>query len=538
MIRLTRILALMLVITMPAAAQPANDYWQQKLQYTINVKLNDAAHTLSGDISIVYTNNSPQALSFIWFHLWPNGYKDRQTALFRQVQNDEERASKLKNKIQYGFIEQLDWKADGKALTTEAHPEHGDIVKLILPKPLAPGASTTITTPFFVKIPTYFSRLGFEDKEHMLTQWYPKPAVYDRKGWHPIPYLDQGEFYSEFGSFKVNITVPSAFVVCATGMLQNKDELEAYKKIGQQNLISVRDKLSGNGDVTAVTLSRYEPLNNAPEKTLTYTADNVHDFAWFADPGFIIHYDTLQLPSGKVIDAYSYYHPEHREQWYNAQTYVEDAVRFYSNNVGEYPYPVANVVEGPSNASSGGMEYPMVTLITSPDAQQPRLDAVITHEVGHNWFYGILGSNERNHAWMDEGMNSFYQFRYEAEKYRANSILGDMPANVKKLPADMFEDMVYRVFTQLPMEMPIDQESSIYNGSQEYGLGVYLKAAMWMRKLERSIGREKMSELMKEYFSTWKFKHPYPEDFKAMAEKFAGKPLDNLFAELKSDKPL
>jgi Peptidase family M1 domain len=528
-----------LFIPNPSPAQQNPPYWQQEIQYNINVTLLPDSRSLKGDITIKYTSHAPESLDFIWFHLWPNGYKDQQTALFQQLSKDPERRKKLKDLKEYGFIDGLNWNINGTPAKTEAHPQYGEVVKLLLAKPLTTGESITITTPFQVKIPGYFSRLGFEKEEFMITQWYPKPAVFDRKGWHPIPYLDQGEFYSEFGSFDVSITLPSNYVVAASGTLQNAEELAAYKKAGQQNTLAVRSKVKNMPKGAELKekpqVVKYQPANNNPTKTLRYTLQDVHDFAWFADPDFMINYDTLQLPSGKIIDAFSFYHPESMPLWFNSLAYVEDAVRTYSSWIGEYPYTVVNAVEGPRNGSSGGMEYPTVTLITSPDATQPSLDAVITHEVGHNWFYGILGSNERNHAWMDEGMNSFYQFRYEASKYRANSIFGDaLPAEVKELSAEEFEKVIYMAFEEIPMNQPIDKEASLYKSSEDYGISVYLKAARWMRLLEENIGRETLNQVMHEYFSVWKFKHPYPEDFQAIAEKVSGKDLKKVFALLKA----
>ena len=166
----------------------------------------------------------------------------------------------------------------------------------------------------------------------------------------------------------------------------------------------------------------------------------------------MIQYDTVQLHTGKIIDAFSYYHNKKGTIWNNSIDYIKDGVRNYSRWIGEYGYPVVQAVEGPKNNASGGMEYPMVTLITSPDAKEETLDAVIAHEVGHNWFMCMLGSNERKHTWMDEGLNTYFQFRYEAEKYRSNSIFGDaIPKDLKKMPTDEFLRVIYNV---------IDEESA------------------------------------------------------------------------------
>ena len=497
-----------------------NPYWQQEVRYDIRVTLDDAAHSLKGFETMVYSNHSPDTLHYIYIHCWPNAYKDNTTALYRQLSQIEERKTKLKKIRENGYIDQMAFTVDGVKAATESDAQHTDILKLTLPEALAPGKEITIATPFFVKIPSYFSRLGHEGKSYMITQWFPKPAVYDSKGWHAMPYLDQGEFYSEFGSFDVHITLPSSYVVGATGQLQTKGELDAYKQIGSANLVS------------PAAPRHYTPLAPAT-KTLDYHADNVHDFAWFADQNFIIQYDTLQLASGRIIDVFSWYRPGGNKQWMNSISFIKDAVLHYSHWVGEYAYPMVSAVEGPGNTSSGGMEYPMITLITSPKAPREELDGVIAHEVGHNWFYGMLGSNEREHPWMDEGVNTFYEFRYEAEKYRYNGILGSMvPDRIKKLPEEDFLIAVYNVINQLKTTEAIETPAPAFPSEFDYGLVVYAKTAVWMHILETAIGKDQLQKGMQAYFATWKFRHPYPEDMQASLEQTTGNSLDQLFSML------
>ncbi len=500
------------------SANSQSGYWQQQVDYKINVTLNDNAHTLKGDISFDYTNNSPDKLDYIWFHLWPNAYKNETTAYAKQIFRDKEGKKRWKEMKDRGYIDSLDFMANGEKLKTEIDKDNIDIIKVYLSKPLQPGEKIAITTPFFVKIPTYSSRSGHLDQSYMICQWYPKPAVYDRKGWHPIPYLDQGEFYSEFGNFDVSITIPSAYVVGATGLLQNIEELTKYKEAGKRNNNATSD------------LARYNNTSSAATKTLQYKCGNIHDFAWFADKDFIVRYDTARLSSGKIIDIFTYSYENGNKLWRNSTSYVEDAVRNYSNWIGEYPYPLAQAVEGPKNVMSGGMEYPTITLITSPDADEPRLDAVIAHEVGHNWFYSILASNERDHAWMDEGMNTYFQFRYEAQKYKSNSIFGDaIPEEVKSKPLKDFESAVYMALSQIPMEEAIETPSADFEDKDKYGMVVYLKTAIWMYIVEVSIGTENLDKVIKAYYNDWKFKHPYPEDLKAAFEKQLNMKFDDIF---------
>jgi hypothetical protein len=496
-----------------------NNYWQQQVNYKINVSLNDRNHSLKGWEELQYTNNSPDQLNLIWFHLWENAYKNDSTAFSKQLLRDKKGQDRLAKFKDRGFIDSLNFTVDGVKAILEYDPQNIDVAKLILPKPLQPGGSVKIQTPFYVDIPQYISRSGHDGQSYMICQWYPKPAVYDRKGWHQFPYLDMGEFYAEYGNFDVNITLPSQYIVGATGVLKNADELNQYKKIGATNVTSASRKNS----------AKYI-APSAPTKTLNYKGENILDFAWFADKDFVVRYDAMQLSQGKTVDVFTYAHPDGNKNWVHSADYVKSGARAYSSYFGEYPYPVVQAVEGPKSENSGGMEYPMITLITSPDASEPMLDAVITHEVGHNWLMGILATNERTHGWMDEGINTYYQFRYEAEKYRFNSVFGDqIPKEVKEKSAPEFQALVYNALSRIPMETAIDTPSEDFPNEDEYGIVIYVKTAVWLHELEQELGKENLDRAMHAYYNQWKFKHPYPEDMKAAFEKELGKDMTPYF---------
>lgn len=520
---------LLLVIFISTRLTAQEAYWQQHLQYTIKAALNDKDKTITGAETIVYKNNSSSSLEFIWFHIWPNAYKNDSTALMQQIKNDTARKKKAEN-YGIGFIDGLAFTVNGKPAKTEAHPNPAyiDVIKLLLPQALKPGDSVTIATPFKVQLPPYFSRSGYADGEFMACQWYPKPAVFDKAGWHEFPYLDMGEFYSEYADYDVSITVPAEYVVGATGVLQNKTELDMYKTLGAKNTANRTGKPA-----------LYEAKDKNGKKTLRYLASQVPDFAWFAEKGFVIQYDTVQL-GGRVVDAFSYYHNKNETIWNNSIDYVKDAVKHYSNWIGAYEYPVVQAVEGPKNNSSGGMEYPMITLITSPDAKKESLDGVIAHEVGHNWFMSMLGSNERAHTWMDEGLNTYYQFRYEAEKYRSNSIFGEaIPEEIKKYTPEKFLDIIYNVINEnIPMKSAMDIPADQFASSEEYGVVSYVKTALWMYILESAAGRDKVDSAFKNYFSEWHDKHPQPEDLKASFEETLGTKLDKFFDLTKKEGKL
>ena len=492
------------------------NYWQQQVNYNIDVSLNDKEHTLDGFEKIEYTNNSPDTLKFIWFHLWPNAYKNDKTAFTDQMLENGSTKFYFSDKEQKGYINRLNFKVNNVTATVEDHPQHIDIVKIILPTPLLPGQKINITTPFHVKLPYNFSRGGHDGQSYQATQWYPKPAVYDKNGWHPMPYLDQGEFYSEFGSFDVSITVPKNYVVAATGELQNTEEKEWLKSRASFTWEPIKGKetLRQAQDVQLKNTYQLFPESSNQSKTLQYKQNNVHDFAWFADKRFVVNYDTCLLASGKVIDVVTYYTTQQNKIWSQSVKYSKDAIRHYSSLVGEYPYNIVQVVQGPESFG-GGMEYPTITVI-SPYGDAKSLDNVIAHEIGHNWFYGILGSNEREHPWMDEGINSFYDDKYKVAKY----------GNQAKM-----ERLAFETKAVTKTDQPIELSSEKYSEAN-YGLVAYYKAAEWMRYLESELGDDVFKKAMQEYYSRWQFKHPQPEDFKKVMEESSGKNLDSVFSYL------
>ncbi len=478
-------------------------YWQQQVNFTIDVTLNDKDHSLQAFETLEYINHSPDTLRFIWFLIWPNAYKNDRTAFSEQLLKTGRTDFYFSPQEDKGYINQLDFKVDGVSAVYE-NQTNIDVIKLMLPAPLAPGNKAIIATPFHVKLPKYFSRSGHTQNDYQVAQWFPKPAVYDKNGWHPMPYLDQGEFYSEFGNFDVKITAPSAYIVAASGILQDDKTLQEIKEKGKHTI---------DGNL----------------KTWHYKQDNIHDFAWFASKDYMVKYDTAVLPSNKTVDIFSYYKPN-KETWKNSIAFAKDGIKKYSEWIGDYPYTVASVVQGGTNETSGGMEYPTITLITTQEGGQ-ELDATIVHEVGHNWFYGALANNERDHPWMDEGMNTYYQKRYEDEKYKPSLSKNKRGLLNKKLP-DNDEALLFETYTKLKKDKPIETSSEGLS-SINYVLIIYYKSPLWMQKLEKELGRQLFDSCMRNYYNEWKFRHPQPEDFKASIEKSSGRNLDELFSELK-----
>jgi hypothetical protein len=480
-------------------------YFQQEVNYKITVALDDKTNTLTGRTDFEYINRSPDTLREIRVHLWANAYKNTETAFTRQELDGGSAAFYFAPEEDRGYYKKLDFTADGQKVKWRYDKQNPDIAFLPLNQPLLPGARVQIATPFLLKIPASFSRLGHVGTSYQITQWFPKPAVYDNRGWHAMPYLNQGEFYSEFGTFDVTITLPRNYVVGATGLLETASE----RAFLQQKEVETRQKLA---KVAENQKDPPFPPSDSVMKTIRYTAEKVHDFAWFADKRFNVIKDTARLASGKTVDCWAMFTDEDLKLWKKGASYVRRAVEYYSRMLGEYPYPHATAVHSALSAGAG-MEYPMITVISNGGTAKA-LDDVIVHEVGHNWFYGILGSNERDHPFMDEGLNSYYEQRYMLEYYGGGDV-----TDGSGLPTWLFQpghqgsviENGYLMLARENKDIPPDTHSDKFTHTA-YGLEVYMKTAICMRWLERSVGAAKIDATMQAYYQKWKFKHPDPED--------------------------
>ncbi|MCB0820460.1 MAG: M1 family metallopeptidase, partial [Bacteroidetes bacterium] len=504
-------------------------YFQQEVNYDIQVSLDDRAHMLRAVVDFEYINKSPDTLSFIWIHLWPNAYRNNETAFAQQELRIGTVKFQIASEEKRGFIDSLEFKVNESPVEYSYHPEHIDICKINLPEKLLPGQRVHISTPFRVKIPSSeFSRLGHVNQQYQLCQWYPKPAVYDKYGWHPIPYLNSGEFYSEFGSFRVAITVPSNYVVASSGVLQQNAEEQAFIAQRKAETLQMIEKGFPARDTF--------PPTAETNKTVIYTLENAHDFAWFADKRYHILESSVTLASGKVIETASYFSNINASNWTHSVEYVNDAVKHYSELVGEYPYPVCKSVDGALSAGAG-MEYPTITVISGGSGEKS-LDNVTAHEVGHNWFYGILASNERDYPWMDEGMNSYYESVYMKRKYNNASMLGNIQNtgigrifHMNDLRESDLTTVPYLLQARRNLDQALNLTSDNYSQGN-YGIIVYQKTSYIMHYLEGWLGTKKFNEMMQAYYNKWKFRHPYPEDFKAHVQEFTGQQLDWFFDDL------
>ncbi len=525
---LLQCMALLLLPVMETFSQQV--YFQQDVNYDIKVSLDDQKHVLNGQIQIIYKNNSRDTLQYIWMHLWPDAYRDRNTALSRQLLESKNRSLYFSKPDDRGFIDKMDFKVEAITAVLVTDSMYHDMGRLILNQPLLPGGEIKISTPFRVKIPSNrISRMGHNGNAYQISQWYPKPAVYDQSGWHAMPFLEQGEFYSEFGTFKVSITLPSNYVVAATGVLQETSEQQWLQK-----------KVEETKAISAFDTSMAFPDSDTSFKTITFIQDKIHDFAWFADKRFHVLNRQIKVEGNdQPITCWTFFTNKKSELWKKSLDYIEDGVRYYSQRIGAYPYSDVSAVDGTISAG-GGMEYPMVTIISTP-SDSFELENTIVHEVGHNWFYGILGSNERENAWMDEGINSYYELEYTIQKYHH----GIADSSSENTPGYSLGPVYQYKKLSLYDGFLMAFESEAFDNSDQaattaapeltylnYGAVVYSRVALAFRFLEDYLGSEVFDRAMHRYFDTWKYMHPGPVDLQQIFENESGKKLDWFFSGL------
>lgn len=494
-------------------ASAQETYFQQEVDYEIEARLDDEKHELHAHLKLTYTNNSPAPISAIPFHLWPRAFSSDATDFARQQLRNGSTRFHFAEPSRRGTLDSLSFTMNGAPANFQISGDAPDIADVLLPETIPPGGTAVIETPFRVKIPASFSRLGHVGESYQITQWYPKPAVYDHEGWHSMPYLDQGEFYSEFGDFTVRLTLPENYVVGATGVIQEATERDWLLAKAKAD----RDELAQGavaGQLSEGFVQEPFPASSEKMKTISWKAERVHDFAWFADKRFRVLHDTLELARTQVqgevkgrgsVDVWAMFTATEAGLWIKATDYLKQSTRFYSEQVGTYPYPQVTGVQSALSAG-GGMEYPMITVI-GRNGSAADLDEVLAHEVGHNWFYGILATNERDHPWMDEGLNSFYEQRYMAKFWP------DRPRGIEMLGRQVdYNNLGYRYLARQGKDQAPDTRSDSLSQSN-YWVQAYSKPALALEELEALAGTEAFDKAMTTYYTTWKFRHPQPEDF-------------------------
>jgi len=467
--------------------------WQQRVNYRVDAELDSKGHTLAAVEDLRYFNNSPAVLETLYIHLYPNAFRDRSTVFAREIKKLGDYKFDRASKKDRGYI-RIDGVRSGERPVRYEIDE--TIMRLFLDQPLLPEDSLDIRFDFFLQIPKIFSRFGYAGRHFEMVQWYPKPCVFDENGWHNDGFHALGEFYGEFGDFDVTIRLPAEFVVAATGVRTDSAD------------IAFTDRLVRDGK---------KPSNLPAVRTAAFRAENVHDFAWVADPDFVV-----RRIEGDSLNIECYYHKKSEKSWHRACDYSREAVRLFSQWLGPYPYRNLSVVEG-RMSGGGGMEYPnLVVIATGDNFLLNTFEIAIAHEIGHQWFYGILGSDEMDETWLDEGLTSYAEARYYEIKYGPeNSML-----KLKYLPPltiRYYNQFLYYLGQTNGFDLTTLRPA--YDFTSEpvaYAVANYTKPALFLNHLAGVIGQEKFDKVIRTYYERFRFRHPHTADFIAVCNEQTG----------------
>ena len=475
---------ILFALTLLSTSFVSAQYWQQAVDYTIEVALDHETAQYKGTQTVVYTNNSPETLHKVFFHQYFNAFKPGSEMAIR-LKNAGDKNGRFKVDIdslspkQQGFLKVNGLTQDG--IMAEV-VDSETILEVSLAQALAPGESTTFKMSFVGQVPDVIRRAGKNSKEGVafsMAQWYPKIAEYDYEGWNADPYTGR-EFHGVWGDFDVKITIDKDFTVAASGYLQNADD------IGR-----------GYSD-------RKKPKTKKGKITWHYIAPNVHDFTWAADPDYI--HDTYPGPNDVTLHFFYKNNPDIIDNWKKLQPITAKLMEYFNENIGPYPYKQYSVVHG----GDGGMEYAMLTLITG-NRKFGSLVGVTAHELAHSWFQHILATNETKHEWMDEGFTSFISTLAENEVLEEN----------KEFPLAGSYRGYYGLATS-GVEMPQATNANRYEHNYAYERAAYSKGAVFLGQLGYIIGQDKLFKTLQTYYDEWKFKHPLPNDLRVIAERVSG----------------
>ncbi|TNE80562.1 MAG: M1 family peptidase [Bacteroidetes bacterium] len=471
------------------------EYWQQSIAYKMEIKMQAEKNQFTGKQEVKYQNNSPQTLNKVYFHLYfnafqPNSEMDiRSRSLPDPDRRVGDRIQHLKPEEQ-GYQRVLSLKQNGKALN---YAVQGTILEVELAEPIKPGKSVRFEMEFEAQVPLQVRRSGRDNAEGVrfsMTQWYPKMVEYDADGWHTDPYIGR-EFHGVWGDFDVTIHMDSAYTIGATGHLQNPEEIgKGYLPEGKKLKRKSGSTLSWN-----------------------FKASNVHDFAWAADPDYV-HY-TKQVPNGATL--HFIYQPDSLTDiyWPQLGDYMVKAMQVMNENFGVYAYSDYSFIQG----GDGGMEYPMLTLITGK-RKLGSLVGVSVHEMNHSWFQGMLGFDESHYYWMDEGFT----------EYSGDVVMGELFESSKK---DAFVG-AYKGYLSIAgssNEQPLSTHADWFKTNKAYGIAAYNKGSVFLSQLKYLVGDSLFKASMLEFFNTWKHKHPTARDLKLIFEKNSGLELDWYFEQ-------
>lgn len=483
-------IALTLLTGCFVVAQNNTSYWQQHVDYTMEVDMNVKNYQYTGTQELVYTNNSPDTLNRVFYHLYFNAFQSgsEMDVRSRTIADPDPRVGSRIASLtpeQQGYLRVSSLTKNGKKLSYE---EVGTVLEVALDTPILPGEKATFKMEFKGQVPEQIRRSGRNSEEGValsMTQWYPKLAEYDFQGWHADPYIGR-EFHGVWGDYDVKITLDKNYIIGGTGYLQNPQEIgHGYEKEG-----------------TKVTRKKGDKL------TWHFVAPQVHDFAWAADPEYV--HDKRTAADGTELHFLYKNKPEIAENWKNLQPKTEELLLFFNEHIGPYPWDQYTVIQG----GDGGMEYAMATLITG-ERKFGSLVGVTAHELAHAWFQHLMATNEGKHEWMDEGFTS----------YISSIAMNEVMNEGKENP----QDGNYRGYIQLAnsgVEEPQSTHADRYNLNGAYGRSAYSKGAVFLAQLGYIIGEENLKNTIKRYYDDWKFKHPTPNDFIRVAEKVSGAELD------------
>ena len=502
-----------------ANGAPGPKYWQNSVNYVIHAALDEKDTTLKGNISMHYTNNSPDTLNYLWLQLDQNLFDPGSRGASATPVNGDRFDVKGYKKGGYhiGYASVL---YKGKKYTIQ--PVITDTrMQIRLPFSIAPhGDKIDITISYSFSIPEYGAdRMGRLNSKngviYQLAQWYPRMCVYDDiNGWNTLPYMGLGEFYCEYGNFDFFITVPSDMIVAASGDLQNPQQVLTSAEIKRLNQARKSDSTVSIINENEIGLSSMRPVHKG---TLTwhFKMQNSRDVSWTASKAFIWDAARINFPSGRKGIAMAVYPVESKgyESYGRGTQYLKQSIEIYSKDYFEYPWNSAVLVAG----VVGGMEYPGI-IFCSYRSKNRGLWHVVTHEIGHNWFPMIVGSNERQFMWMDEGMNTFIN-GYSSNWFNKGEY-GDTTNRDILNMANAMKRSKYPLMTP-PEAM----------GLRDYGM-YYSKTSTGLNILRNSvIGANRFDYAFKTYIRRWAFKHPQPEDFFRTMNDAAGEDLNWFWKE-------
>ncbi|HYV96365.1 MAG TPA: M1 family metallopeptidase [Gemmatimonadaceae bacterium] len=500
---------------------PGAHYWQQRADYDLKAKLDTGAKKLMGEMTMRYTNNSPDTLRFIWMQVEQNAFREGSLNSYVFAASSRFGARNFEG----GDVIERFNQVTGTAAAPIKRPlktrVEGTMMKVDLLVPLPPGQAATFDVAWHFMIPEHGAdRMGYDGALFELAQWYPRVAVYDDlRGWNTEPYLGQGEFYLDYGDYSLEITLPSGYIAIATGELQNPAEVLTPVQVARLT----RARMS---DTTIHIITQDELKNgNARPKTAAawltwkFRAKNVRDAVWAASPEYMWDASSWQ---GHM--AYAFYRPTAIETWKDAADMSRMSIMEYSERWFTYPWPHITAVEGPIS----GMEYPMIAMETKSDDKYD-LYNVVTHEIGHMWYPMIVGSNERMHMWQDEGFNTFINYFSEARRYPEK---GDY---AKRVAFD--RDSAVTKFMQLGVDAPLEINPDRIR-PDVLGENAYVKTAVGLSLLrEEILGPAAFDDAFREYTRRWAFKHPTPQDFFRTMEDVSGRRLDYFWREWFFENP-